>query len=983
MENLTKLNRRRWAVQLALTAGLTLLFLAALLWVLRGVTPVRADPGTLYADGTISNDTTDCSNPAASTATTRYVATTGSDSGNDCTAQGSPCRTVQHAVEVASPGDVIKVAAGEYNDVHSCPAPPGPYSPPSGVITQVVYISKTVAIQGGYTTTNWTSPDPDANPATLDAQGQGRVLYIASDISPTIAGLRITGGDATGLRGAFSDAGGGVYFSGATAVFSNSCIFDNSAEWGGGLYVASHSTVTLLSSNVSTNTAEEGAGLYVNTYSAATLDDSTVGNNVAATGGGLNHSARPAPLGSKRMGPLGAPGYGGGAAAWVSSTLTIADSRVISNTAEGGGGGLWLNQSTATLYGSAVMSNTAGGDGGGLLVWYESAVALDGSTVTGNAANRGAGLLLGNRSVATLTNNIVADNEANNMGGGLSIRGSAMNLLHNTIVGNRAGDGSAVYVTDYAGTSSTATLTNTILASHTVGIRVTAGSTATLESTLWHGNTTDWDGAGTIQRSNDYSGSPSFEDPSAGDYHIGPASAAIDKGAETAVDTDIDGDPRPQNGGYDIGADEFAPVSPGPLYVDGATGSDTTACTNPAAPCETIGYALTQAGNGDEIRVAEGTYTETLDIAITVTLKGGYTISGALRLPRTGETVVDANGADDSVFEIDNTNVTIEGFTIQGANRTTWAGGIDIVDSTVVISETVVHNNETTDEGGGVAVAGTSKVTLIDSTISNNVAGHGGGGIIVDGSNAQAQLVNVVVEHNEADYGGGIAVRSGASAFISNTYVISNTANNNGGGVGIWAGGPVVVMANTVISDNYGYDIASGLAMWEPGGTFTGTNLLIVDNRSGSGTGGIGLVGGEVGGQLMNVTVAGNDSATGFDGAEISGQTGGFPIVNSIFWGNGTDGSNLGGSNLNVSYSDVQGGFAGTDNIDADPRFVDAANGDYRLGVGSPCTDKGTPIGAPAHDIEGTPRDAAPDMGAYEWTGFRIFLPLTLRNFGP
>ena len=69
-----------------------------------------------------------------------------------------------------------------------------------------------------------------------------------------------------------------------------------------------------------------------------------------------------------------------------------------------------------------------------------------------------------------------------------------------------------------------------------------------------------------------------------------------------------------------------------------------------------------------------------------------------------------------------------------------------------------------------------------------------------------------------------------------------------------------------------------------------------------------------------------------------------------------------------------------TGNISADPRFVDAANGDYHLGVGSPCVDKGTLIGAPTHDIEGTPRDAAPDMGAYEWTGFRIFLPLALRN---
>jgi hypothetical protein len=665
MKNLTKLNRRRWAVQLALTTGVALLFLAALLWGLQGMTPARAGPGTLYVDGATGSDTTDCISPAASTATARYVATTGSDGGNDCTAQGSPCRTVQHAVAIASPGDVIKVAAGDYSDVRSYPAPPGPWSPSGGVITQAVYISKTVAIQGGYTTTNWMSPDPDMNPTTLDAQDQGRVLYVTGDISPTIAGLRITGGDAMELRGAWEDAGGGVYVAGATVVFSSSRIFGNSAVWGGGLYIVPHSTVILLSSTVSTNTAEEGAGLYVYN-SAATLDDSTVSNNVAAPRTGLNYRAGPATLGAKLIGPLGAPGHGGGAAAWVNSTLTITGSKIISNTAESGGGaGLWLNESTATLHGSTVTSNTADFKGGGLSLWYNSAVVLDGSTLTGNTANEGAGLLLGYHSAATLTNNTIADNHA----------------------------------------------------------------------------------------------------------------------------------------------------------------------------------------------------------------------------------------------------------------------------------------------------------------------GHGGGGIMVD-KYAQAQIANAAIEHNSADYGGGIAVRSGASAFISGTRVVSNTADNSGGGVGIWASGPVVVMANTVISDNYGHD-AGGVAMWELGGTFTGTNLLVADNRSGPGPAGIALWGSS-GGQLTNVTVSGNDSATGLDGAEVEGPVSGFPIVNSIFWGNGTDGSNLGGSNLNVSYSDVQGGFAGTYNISADPLFI--GGGDYHLGVGSPCIDKGTLAGAPTHDIEGTPRDAVPDMGAYEWTGFRIFLPLALKD---
>ena len=68
-----------------------------------------------------------------------------------------------------------------------------------------------------------------------------------------------------------------------------------------------------------------------------------------------------------------------------------------------------------------------------------------------------------------------------------------------------------------------------------------------------------------------------------------------------------------------------------------------------------------------------------------------------------------------------------------------------------------------------------------------------------------------------------------------------------------------------------------------------------------------------------------------------------------------------------VTYSDVQGGYGGTGNLNADPKFVAAAAGNYHLRVGSPCIDTGTTTGAPTTDLDGTPRDATPDLGAYEF----------------
>jgi hypothetical protein len=152
-----------------------------------------------------------------------------------------------------------------------------------------------------------------------------------------------------------------------------------------------------------------------------------------------------------------------------------------------------------------------------------------------------------------LTNNVVADNQVTDRGSGLYIEeNSSLHLVHNTFARNSGGDGSGVHIT----TASTVVLTNTILVSHTVGITVAAGSAATLESTLWFANGADSGGTGTINTTHDYTGDPAF---AADGYHLRDSSAALDRGVDAGVTTDIDGEARPQGAGYDIGADEWHP----------------------------------------------------------------------------------------------------------------------------------------------------------------------------------------------------------------------------------------------------------------------------------------------------------------------------------------------------------------------------------------------------------------------------------------
>jgi len=138
--------------------------------------------------------------------------------------------------------------------------------------------------------------------------------------------------------------------------------------------------------------------------------------------------------------------------------------------------------------------------------------------------------------------------------------------------------------------------------------------------------------------------------------------------------------------------------------------------------------------------------------------------------------------------------------------------------------------------------------------------------------------------------------------------------------------------------------------------------------------------------KVSNCTIAGNHAVDWGGGIAVNSSDA--EISNCIIWGNSAPSGpqiyNSGSGSPTVAYSDVQGGWAGAGNIDADPCFADPNNGDYHLKsqagrwdpnsgdwvideVTSLCIDAGDPM-TPI-SLETFPNGGRINMGAYGGTG--------------
>lgn len=313
-------------------------------------------------------------------------------------------------------------------------------------------------------------------------------------------------------------------------------------------------------------------------------------------------------------------------------------------------------------------------------------------------------------------------------------------------------------------------------------------------------------------------------------------------------------------------------------------------------------------------------------------------------------------------------------------------GGVFIDNASVAFTHCDVTHNQTHEGGGGIACS-RSTLSLIGCTITENSSDfYGGGGIAC--SQSSLSLFGCAIADNASGYYGGGMSSNRCDLVIQNCSISRNMVTGQiatydhyvGGGLLCLGVNGTVRISGSLINDNR---LADGVS--EGGGIFNSdcdlfiTNTVIMNNLAPRAGGGIYCVcADEIAApmqvQIINCVIADNTSGEGAgivhhevenapslisnctivnNTARVAG--GGVwyetqvttPVIwQSILWGNVPE--QIHAQTIRVGYSDVQGGFEGIANFNADPLFTTGMQGfcylsDRNAGQArtSPCIDAG------------------------------------------
>ncbi len=373
----------------------------------------------------------------------------------------------------------------------------------------------------------------------------------------------------------------------------------------------------------------------------------------------------------------------------------------------------------------------------------------------------------------------------------------------------------------------------------------------------------------------------------------------------------------------------------------------------------TIQAAINVAAYGDEVVVAPGTYNEHINFlgnVITVRSSDGPEV-----------TTIHGTGSGTIVLCIsgEGPDTVLDGFTIRGAGGNQYGGGMRN-EAHPTVANCIFFGNAA--QFGGGMYNGASSPTVIKCVFQNNTASWGGGGIY--NHLGSPTIIDCTFSQNIALQGGGVGNLSAGPTVTGCLFSGNVATDQHAGGGGMQVSG-LAKVTDCVFAGNVAVE---GGALWiseHPlidgclfmdntasfGGAVHGESVFshgrltncLFDGNTASVAGGA-MFSSLSNPTLVNCTFNGNSAPSG---GAVHAVNSGAELANCIIWGNSPEQIFNGpGPVLAVTYSDVQGGWPGAGNIDADPQFADPGNGDYRPSPGSPCVDAGNDAEIPADSLD-------------------------------
>jgi len=618
------------------------------------------------------------------------------------------------------------------------------------------------------------------------AANNGGGLYLANgSVFSALTGTNV-GYDGQAGNGNTAILGAGIYADGSAVAFAGRIINNDAANSGGGMY-ASASAITLTGASVGgselnqsnsiSTTGLNGAGLYLINNTHAWLSNTVISGNTLSNP---------------------ATGYGGGAYVRAGSYLTATNSQIERHVApsafDGRGAGLYIYDSTVTLANTRVSSNTAANLGGGARLFGSSALnVLGGSTFVNNRAGNGVGGAIAGTNAAAIDVNAATfqSNTASIHGGAIYLDSGALDATgwFDFRYNGAGGNGGAVAVSG-AGTASFAASGDR--ASHldantaggnggalhvsnatSVRLHATAGQTLTLSA-----NDAGGDGGGA------HAGAGAYFDVY-GQFQAASNHAGGNGGAFFLA------------GGSRIWLDDFFNTRPQVLANVAANGGAIHATDSPRVECDGVDFGAIGSGNsasagsggavllrgsllqsdncvyrdnqaraGDGGAIAAFTSTVRIDVDAAVALAPVHPTAA-----ERGDTV--ASQAP------------------QATNCNALTTQCSRLSGNSAISSTGTNGN------GGAVFASASAVSINGTYLHRNTAARGGA-LYQEGASARSWISNTLIYSNTSQLAFGAGIRNGGGA-MTLTHV---TAANNTGGSGFSPGAAQSYVYNTIIYGN-------------------------------------------------------------------------------------------------------------------------------------------------------------------------------------